>query len=507
MTQTPFMDAIIVLPLLIPFLTAVLCLLLRKSIKGQHIISIAGSLAMLTLSVLLLQQVKQHQLLTHQAAGWASPFGITLAVDMLSALMIFISALMGLVVNIYAVEEVNARRKRFGYFSLFHFLLMGVNGAFLAGDVFNLYVWFEVMLIASFVLLVLGNTRQQLVGGVKYMLLNFISSSFLLIGVGMIYGLAGTLNMADVALFFRENSHQPLLTVASMFFLLPFAIKAAMFPLFFWLPASYPAPTISTTAIFSGLLTKVGVYALLRFFTLIFVQDVGYTHFILLILAGLTMLSGVLGAVSQNSIRHILSFHIISQIGYMVLGLALFTPLAIAGAVFYIIHHIIVKTNLFLIGGVIEKIKGSSKLEDIGGLYRKYPFFSILFMVAAFSLAGLPPLSGFWAKFILIKAGFEIEAYLIVAVAIVTGLLTLFSMIKIWNAAFWQDDPVKNRPSEVSNEWQLFSRHWRMLLPVVVLALSTLYIGLNSELLMEYSKTAADQLMNPNIYIDKVLNR
>lgn len=500
-------ENLIILPLLIPFVTAVLCLLFRKNSIGQHIISLSGSLAMLLIGILLLQRVEQHEVLIQQASAWASPFGITIAVDMLSALMIFISAFIGLLVNIYAIEEVNTRRKRFGYFSLFHFLLMGVNGAFLAGDVFNLYVWFEVMLIASFVLLVLGNTRRQLIGGVKYMLLNFISSSFLLTGVGMIYGLAGTLNMADVALYFQENSQDPMITVTAVFFMLPFAIKAAMFPLFFWLPASYPAPTISTTAIFSGLLTKVGVYAMLRFFTLIFVQDVGYTHYILLILSGLTMLSGVLAAVAQNSIRRILSFHIISQIGYMVLGLALFTPLAIAGSVFYIIHHIIVKTNLFLIDGVIEKIKGSSELDGIGGLYRKYPFFSILFMVAAFSLAGLPPLSGFWSKFILIKAGFEIEAYGIVAVAIITGLLTLYSMTKIWNAAFWQNDPVKNRPNEVGSERELFVRHWRMLLPVLLLALSTLFIGLNSEPLMKYSKIAAEQLMNPHVYIEKVLSR
>lgn len=502
-----FMQLFILSPILIPFVTAVVCLLFRRHERLQHWISISGSLALLIVAVLILQEVEALQMLVLQVSGWKSPFGITLAIDMLSAMMLGITALTGLLVNVFATEDINRRRKEFGYFTFFHFLLMGVNGAFIAGDIFNLYVWFEVMLISSFVLLVLGNEKLQLIGGVKYMVLNFLGSSFLLVGVGMIYGLTGSLNMADVALYFRQGNYEPMATVAAMMFLFPFALKAAMFPLFFWLPASYPWPPIATTAIFAALLTKVGVYALLRFFTLIFIQDVDYTHTVLLIAAGFTMLAGVFGAVARNSIRQILSFHIISQIGYMVMGLALFTPLAIAGSIFYIIHHILVKTNLFLINGVIEKIKGTSQLNAMGGLYKKYPLFSALFVIAAFSLAGLPPLSGFWAKFILIRAGLETEAYVIVTVSIITGFLTLFSMGKIWNNAFWKDDPVEGRTGHEGSEAQLFKTHWKMLLPIILLALCTLSIGLYSAPLMEYATFAADQLMEPEGYISKVLNR
>ncbi|MEX0810752.1 MAG: proton-conducting transporter membrane subunit [Chitinophagales bacterium] len=500
-------QAALLLPILLPFLTAVLCLFLRKNTRAQHVVSLIGSLSLVAAAVFLIDQTETHEIIVLNIAGWELPYGIALVSDMLAALMVGISAFVGLMANIYSFQNIDERRKEFGFFTFFHFLLMGVNGAFIAGDIFNLYVWFEVMLIASFVLLALGNGKQQLIGSVKYMLLSFIASSFLLIGVAMVYGLTGSLNMADVALYFRENSSDPLITVAAMLFLLPFAIKSAMFPVYFWLPASYPTPPIAVSAIFAGLLTKVGVYTLLRFFTLIFVQDIDYTHTILLVAALLTMLSGVLGAVSMGSMRKILSFHIISQIGYMVLGIALFTPFAIAGTVFYIIHHIIVKTNLFLIAGVVEKIKGSSVLDEIGGLYRHFPLLSLLFLIPAFSLAGLPPLSGFWAKFILIKAGFETEAYFAVAIALITGILTLYSMTKIWNNAFWKKDPGETAVDRVGGEAALFKTYWPMLLPIVIMAAATLFIGFHSAPLMKYAMIAAEQLMNQSLYIEMVLSK
>ncbi len=502
-----FTELIILLPLIFPFLTALLCLFFVRSILAQHYISVTGSLILMILAIFILINVEEQDILVAQIAGWEAPFGITLVIDMFSAIMLAISAFVGLVVNIYSLQDIQAKRKRFGYFVYFHFLIMGVNGAFIAGDIFNLYVWFEVMLIASFVLLAIGNGKEQLIGTVKYTLLSFIASAFLLIGVGMIYGICGSLNMAEIALYFQQNNNDPLITVAAMLFLLPFAIKSALFPVYFWLPASYPTPNLAVTALFSGLLTKVGVYALIRCFTLIFVQDVQYTHTILLVAAGLTMLSGVLGAASQKGMRTILSFHIISQIGYMVLGLALFTPLAIAGAVFYIIHNILAKTNLFLITGVVEKIKGSSQLEEIGGLYKKFPWLSLIFLLVALSLAGIPPLSGFWAKFILIKAGFEVESYFVIAIAIVTGLLTLFSMTKIWIYAFWGEDKTEQKESLIPDEKSLFSKHWRVMLPVIMMATATIFIGLHSTPLMKYASIAAEQLMNPSIYIEKVLGK
>jgi multicomponent Na+:H+ antiporter subunit D len=251
---------------------------------------------------------------------------------------------------------------------------------------------------------------------------------------------------------------------------------------------------------FAGLLTKVGVYALIRVFTLIFVHDTGWTHSLLLAIAGATMLTGVLGAVAQSEIRRILSFHIVSQIGYMILGLGLFTRLALAGSVFYIIHHIIVKTNLFLVGGVVQRLHGSFELRALGGLYATRPLLAALFLVPALSLAGVPPLSGFFAKLALVRAGLEAGHFALVAVALVVGLLTLFSMTKIWAEAFWKPAPAgaasgDRRPGDL-----------RVLIaPAAVLAGLTIAIGLAAEPVFVLSARAADQLLDRHAYVHAVL--
>jgi multicomponent Na+:H+ antiporter subunit D len=296
-----------------------------------------------------------------------------------------------------------------------------------------------------------------------------------------------------------------MITVISMMFLVSFGIKAAAFPLFFWLPASYHTPQVAVSALFAGLLTKVGVYALYRFFTLIFTQDIDYTHTILLWVAALTMLTGVLGAAAQFEFRRILSFHIVSQIGYMLLGLALFTPLAIIGGVFYIMHHIIVKTNLFLISGITYRLLGSYDLKDLGGVYKERPFLALLFLIPALSLAGIPPLSGFFAKFVVIRAGLEAEAYVVTGIALLVGLLTLYSMIKIWAEVFWKKTPehvtdLRRLKGEVKEK-----HNWAYFAPVISLAACTVFIGLNGQPIYELAEMAAHQLLNPQLYIEAVL--
>jgi multicomponent Na+:H+ antiporter subunit D len=286
-----------------------------------------------------------------------------------------------------------------------------------------------------------------------------------------------------------------------MLFLIAFGIKAGIFPLFFWLPASYHTPPVAISALFAGLLTKVGVYALIRVFTLLFVQDVGYTHSLILTVAGLTMVTGVLGAVAQDEFRRILSFHIVSQIGYMLLGLGLLTPLALAGSIFYIIHHIIVKTNLFLLSGVAHQLRGTYELTRLGGLSRDHPAVASLFLVSALSLAGMPPLSGFFAKLALVQAGLEREQYAIVATALGVGLLTLFSMTKIWAEAFWKEPP---EPTGATSPGRS-ARSWALLAPAVALAALTVAIGLAAGPVLTLSMRAAEQLLDPAGYIQAVL--
>jgi len=487
-----------------------LCTLFWNQVRIQKIISIIGTSLFLLLSILLIIQVNQTGIRVVQIGNWPAPFGITLVADMLSALMVLISAIISFSILWYSFQDITRQRKSFGYYPIYFLMLLGIAGSFLTGDVFNLYVWFEVMLVGSFVLISLGSTKPQLEGAVKYVILNFIGSGFFLLGVGILYKLTGSLNMADLALIVKNHPDKDLISISAIFFFMAFGIKAAVFPLFFWLPASYHTPPLSISGLMAGLLTKVGVYALIRFFTLIFIHDIQFTHTILLVTAGLTMITGVFGAIAQNDFRKILSFHIVSQIGYMVMGLALFTPLAIAGSIFYVLHHILVKTNLFLISGIVKVSNGHFLLKKLGGVYEKFPLVAFLFVIAAFSLAGIPPLSGFWGKFILAKAGLEIEQYLIVTISLAVGLLTLFSMSKIWKEVFLADNPMeegnevinKDSPRHMS---MLFRENYLMILPSIFMALITLSISFFPQVLFNLSQLAVEQMLNAELYINAVL--
>ncbi len=502
------MNGLLVLPLAIPLITATLGLLFRKSSQLQRWIGVLGAVALLATAILLFRDVHKDGIQVLQLGNWAAPFGITLVADMLAMLMIGISAIMGLMIAVYSLYDIDKERERFGYYPLLHILIMGVNGSFLTGDIFNLYVWFEVMLIASFILLALGNSKNQLQGALKYVFINLFSSLVFLFGVALLYGMTGTLNMADLAVRLPEVENSGLVTTTAMIFMVAFGIKAAVFPLFFWLPASYHTPPVAISAIFGGLLTKVGVYALIRVFTLLFTgesADNDYLHTILLWVGGFTMVIGVLGAASHMEFRKILSFHIVSQIGYMIMGLAFNTAMGIMGAIFYVLHNILAKSNLFLISGIAQRLLGTFELKKMGGLYKHYPFLAVLFLISAFALAGFPPLSGFWAKLSLVKAGLSIEQYVITGVAILVGLLTLFSMTKIWLTAFW--GPVPEKTPDHFGKMPLFGagKLYILVIPVMVIAGLIILVGLNAQPLLELCMTAAEQLLDPSVYIEAVL--
>jgi multicomponent Na+:H+ antiporter subunit D len=491
------MNVLLLLPIVVPFTTAILCLFAWGHRRLQRALNVAGAVVLLAAAAWLLREVERRGIQATQVGNWPAPFGITFVADLLSAIMVLITGVLTLAVAVYSLAAIDRRRESFGYYPVLHVMIMGINGAFLTGDIFNLYVWFEILLMSSFVLMALGSERAQLEGAMKYVTLNLLSSALFLAAVGMVYAVAGTLNMADLAVQLGQLPNTGLVLTLAMMFLVAFGIKAAMFPLFAWLPASYHTPPAAVAAIFAGLLTKVGVYALIRVFTLLFVQDVAYTHTIIMVLAGATMVTGVLGAAAQNEFRRILSFHIVSQIGYMLMGLAIFTPLALAGAVFYIIHHIIVKTNLFLVSGLVRRLRGSYELAELGGVYRLYPLLAALFLVPAFSLAGFPPLSGFWAKYTLVAAGLDAGQYILVAVALAVSLLTIYSMTKIWAEVFWKEAPVEPAPPDTRGIGL-------MLAPVIGLALITVAIGLGAQPFYELALRAAEQLTDPREYVQAV---
>jgi multicomponent Na+:H+ antiporter subunit D len=489
------MTLIVALPILIPLFTGALCLLSWGRTGLQRGVSVASGVANLAVSLTLLWAVHADGILVSMMGNWPPPFGIALVADLLSAIMVVMSAAMGLAVLLYSFGDVDHTREQWGYYPLFQLLLMGINGSFLTGDLFNLFVFFEVMLIASYVLLSLGGEPGQLQESFKYLVLNLLASTVFVASVGILYSVTGTLNMADLAQKVAQTERSGLMTALSMLFLFVFGVKAAIFPLFFWLPDAYPEPPTAISAIFGGLLTKVGVYTLIRTFTLLFVQDVAFTHTFILVLAALTMIVGVLGAIVQNHFKRILSYHIISQIGYMILGLGIYTPLALAGSIFYVIHHITVKTALFLISGITERATGTQQLKDMGGLLNAYPLVATLFMVAALSLAGMPPFSGFFAKLTLLTAGMQEQQYVYVGVALAGSFLTLVSMSKIYLYVFW---------GEAKREHAGTVRQVDLVLPVIPLVLVTVSLGLFGEPVFQLSQQAAAQLFSREDYIAAV---
>jgi multicomponent Na+:H+ antiporter subunit D len=488
---------LVILPLLIPLAVAALSLLAWGRHQLQITFALLGAIALLVAAIGLMLAVEANGPLVVYVGSWPAPFGIVLVADLLSAIMVLLAAIVGLAVVLTSIASIPRRLEALGYYPLVQILILGVCGAFLTGDLFNLYVWFEVMLIASFVLLALGGERPQVEGGLKYVVLNLVASVLFLSGVGVIYGVAGSLNMADLAIRLDTLAQPALITAVAMLFLVAFGIKAAVFPLFFWLPASYHTAPAPVAALFAGLLTKVGVYALLRVFTLLFDQDAGFTYPLILGIAALTMVAGVLGAVAERDVRRILSFHIISQIGYMVMGLGLFTAFSVAASIFYVAHHILVKTALFLVGGVMGRMSGSYELDHIGGLAGRSTALSLLFAVPALSLAGIPPFSGFFAKLGLIQAGIDQAQYLVVGVAIAVGFLTLLSMAKIWTDGFWGEQlPLVDGARAQAG---------RLLPPIAMLAALTIIVGFGAEPVFAIAQRAADGLMDPSAYIDAVL--
>ncbi len=485
-------------PVLWPLLTATVMGLLWRHPVWHRWIGVGACFAHVFIAVHLMGEANGRGPVVTTLGGWKPPFGIVFVADRLGAAMVLVTAVIGFAIALSSVRGIDARREAFGYHPLVQTLLGGVCGAFLTGDFFNLYVWFEVMLVSSFVLLALGGERRQMAGALHYVSYNLVASATFLIGMGTLYGSIGTLNMADVAQRLPQANPAVAAVVVGLL-TVAFGVKAAVFPLFTWLPASYHTPPTLVSALFAGLLTKVGVYALIRTTTLLGPDSAPWLPGVLVVVAVLSMGFGVLGAVAQDDFRRVLSLHIVSQIGYMLFGLALMTPLALAGAVYYVLHHILVKTNLFLIGGLAKRMCGTERLAGMGGLYRRSPGLSLLFLVPALSLAGLPPLSGFWAKLFVVRAGIEADAWAGVAVALACGLLTLFSMLKLWNEAFW-----KPAPQEPTEPLWTARRKW-MAVPVALLAIGTVGFGLFAGPLFAFSERVAEELLRPETYVQAVL--
>jgi len=485
----------LVLPIVVPFATAILLKALPYRPTLLRTIAFTGSLGILASAIAILVRVQTDGIQVLQIAGWPAPFGITLVADPFSAMLVVMVGILATAVTAQSFAGVDPRREALGYHPLVHVLLMGVSGAFLTGDIFNLYVWFEVMLIASFVLMVLHRTREQLHAAYVYVTINLIASAVLLTAIGLLYGQAGTLNLADLARVWPERSTPLLDNALSVLFLTAFGIKAALFPLFFWLPASYPAPPPAVGALFAGLLTKVGVYAMIRLFSLVFRNPDAMVYTILLVLSIATMLVGLAGAIAQRNLRRVLSFNLVGHIGFTTVGLALWTPLALAASIFYLLHHMLVITTLFLVSGLFLRQRRTGNLDELGGLWRSNPAVAAIIIIPIFSLAGTPPLSGFLAKLAIVIAAFQARSFVLVAVSLLIGLLTLLSMARVWQQVVWRPAPA---PA---------GQPLRRVDVAPVAGLAALIVGMTIAAgpVFNVSLQAAELLLHPASYVEAVL--
>jgi multicomponent Na+:H+ antiporter subunit D len=482
--------------LLAPFLGALLCLPWPGRPRWSAAVSMAAVAVSFVAAAGLIMRTSGGEAFAIHAGGWKAPFGIVLVVDAFSALMLGVCQLVVLASLAFAAKTLPDYLKRRHLFPLILLLSFGTCGAFLTGDLFNLYVWFEVLLLSSFALMAMLPGKEARAGTWRYVVINLVSSLLFLGAAGLIYGKTVTLNFADLSVRLAEAESPFLIESSAALLFGAFGIKAALIPLAFWLPSSYPLLPPALSSLFAGLLTKVGLYAFYRVFAMVFAGGDSFPHRDLLFaLALVTMVGGVLGAVGQNGMRRILSFHIISQVGYMALALAVFTPLALAAGIFYLGHHIIVKANLFLVTGLVEQRAGSSDLAKVKGLLHSSPWIAVLFAVPALSLAGLPPLSGFFAKFALLRATLEAGNTLAAIAVVGVGLLTIFSMLKIWRAAFWGGACETSGPPPARS----------LMLTSAALALVTIGIGLACGPVFGLAETAAAALLDPTAYYEAVL--
>jgi len=484
-------DHLIVASLLLPVVGAIASMAMR----GHFLPALVSSILGFASALALVATTAGGKVFALHVGNWPAPYGVVMVADGFAALMLAVCQLILIAAVIFSTTTLSSRYKRRHLFPLLCTLGLGANGAFLTGDLFNLYVWFEVLLLSSFAIMAMVPGKEAREATWRYVVINLIASLLFLIAAGLIYGKTGTLNFADLHHLFQNSERSFLIESSSALLFGAFGIKAALIPLAFWLPKSYPQLPPAISALFAALLTKIGLYALYRIFGMVLVVQGRFPHQnILFYLAILTMVGGVLGAVAQNDMRRVLSFHIISQVGYMALALALYSPLAMASGIFYLMHHIVVKGNLFLVTGLAEAHAGSSHLREVRGIVRSSPIIAALFAVPALSLAGLPPLSGFFAKFSLLKASLTQHEWVAALAIILVGLLTIYSMLKIWVAAFWGEPQGARVSPRALN-----------LATSAALALVIITLGVAAGPLFDLARDASETLMNPAAYLEAVL--
>jgi len=491
------MSNMIVLPLIVPVITAILLVFLRENIIIQRIVSVCTLGFIVIISVVLMLEVQHQGVMRIDFSGWLPPFGILFVADTFAVLLVLVANIVATICVIYAFFTIGEQYEKMYFYPFVLLMVAGVNGSFLTGDIFNLFVCFEVMLLASYALISLGGGKAQLREALKYVLINIVASWIFLVALAFLYGTIGTLNMAHIALRVTEAGVDPLITTVGLVFLIVFSLKAGLL-LFFWLPGSYSAPPTAIAALFAALLTKVGIYALVRTFTLLFTTNPEVTHMTLGIMAGLTIIAGCMGALAGRDVRAIAAYNVLIGVGFIVAGLAIGTESALQGVTYYLMHDMVVKAMLFIAVGMMIYVTGETTIDKMSGLIRNYPFFGWLFFVMMCSLAGIPPLSGFLGKVLIGQGAIEGGNFVLLGLGFLSSLIVLYSLLRIFLSSFFGETIIS-----IEDEKPLPKR---IVLPLTLLAVCTIALGLGAEWMAPYVKDAAETLHTPSIYIDAVLN-
>lgn len=486
----------LVLPMIIPILTGIILVFFRRFIHIQRWLSVCAMVANIIISLVILYTIQADGILRLDFGGWKPPYGILFVADSFSMLLVLASSIVTVICLLYAMSSIGEAREKMFFYPFVNLLVAGVHGSFLTGDLFNLFVNFEVMLLASYVLITLQGTKFQLREALTYITINVLSSWFFLVAIAYLYGTLGTLNMAHLSTRIAESGQTPLLTVISILFLLVFSLKSGLL-LYQWLPGSYSAPPTAIAALFGALLTKVGIYAMFRTFTLLFYHEPSITHMIIGVMAGLTLIGGSIGAIASNDIRQIITYNVVIAVGFILIGLAVSTTASIEGAIYYIVHDMIVKALLFLIGGTMITLTRTANFNEMSGLIRNYPTLGWLFFISMFSLTGVPPFSGFIGKVLIGQGTIESGSYFLLTLGFLSSIFVLYSLLRIFMNSFWGETIISKEDEIPLKKGLLF--------PCILLGIATLALGFGSESIADFVMDAAHTLLNPSIYIDAVL--
>ncbi|WP_406671395.1 NADH-quinone oxidoreductase subunit M [Methanolobus sp. ZRKC4] len=495
-----------------PILMASLMVLLRKQPGIQKVLSVSVSFVMFIVSILLLLQVWNEGIQVYELGEWAK-YGILLVADLLSAGMVVLTTCISFLSLIYSLDYIEKRSLSSTYYPLFSLLLAGLNGSFLTGDIFNLFVFFEILLLSSCALVIANEhggvtkSSDKMEATFKYLVLNMLGSIVMLIAVAALYATTGTLNMADISVKLSEMSAAGTMPwhvfAIALMFIVVFGNKAAIFPLHYWLPDVHPTAPSPISAMLSGVLIKVGAYGMLRVFFLIFRDTLYIFQPVIIYLALATIIIGAISAVAQTDVKRLLAYSSVSQIGYVFLGIGLGSVYAIAAALIYLVNHAIAKSMLFLSSGAIIHHAGTRDMRKMGGMVDSSPMIALLFLAGAMSIAGLPPTGGFIAKFVLFDAGITGEYYFEIGIALIFAIFTLFYMFRAWLLMFWGEKRDVNEHGEYSTH----GTSPLIALPIIVLALGVVVFGLYAEPLIAFASATANQILDPQPYIEAVLTR